>query len=151
MKKIIALIAMGLMSTVALAVPPAEPNGLVHAEAHEVDRHQVVYGSVYDFGKSYVFTISNGHRWNPLHLNVHFQYFDSAGNLLGEVVHYGWCPASKFGSANRCDVRFQAMGDNYFAAATRIKMFGERTRPRARANRGVGDWQPTKPGQHHPY
>jgi hypothetical protein len=125
---IVALVALLAISP-AQAVPAGAVNGTVDAVAHEVDQHQVVYGSVYGYGNNYVFTISNGARFEPLHLNVHFQFIGGDGKLIGEIVRYGWCPASLGGSAKRCDVRFTAGGAAVYRAATIIKMFGERTGP----------------------
>ena len=105
----------------------APHNGLVEAEAHNFDQHQILYGSVYDWGNSYVFTISNGQKFSPIRIFAHFQFLDDSGKMIGEVTQWGWCAGSGGGGANRCDVRFKAAGGVLYHAAARIKMYAERT------------------------
>jgi len=131
MKQYIALslvvLLAGLLPALAIAPSQEVSPGRVDAEAHNVDNHQVVYGTVYNYGSGSVFTISNGDQGSPLWLNVHFQFIDGNGGLIEEVVRGGWCEASLGGSARKCDCRFTAgIRSDTYSTAARIKMFGER-------------------------
>jgi hypothetical protein len=86
--------------------------------AHSSSRFRTVIGST--------------HLW----LHAHFQFIDSNGRLVGEVVRGGWCAASLGGSARRCDCRFTDIGTGYYYYAARIKMFGEVATPRRRPGSG---------------
>jgi hypothetical protein len=123
-------------AALAEADPRGSVNGRVDAVAHNVEEHQVLYGTVYNYGSSYVFTISNGNRLYPLWLHVDFQFIDGSGRLIGDVVRGGWCEASRGGSARQCDCRFTGPGTAYWSDAAIIKMFGERSSPLRRGGSG---------------
>jgi hypothetical protein len=136
LQSLVVVASVFFFAALAEADPRGSANGRVDAVAHNVEEHQVLYGSVYNYGSGFVFTISNGNRLYPLWLNAHFQFIDSSGRLIGEVVRGGWCAASLGGSARRCDCRFTGTGTAYWSGAAIIKMFGQRTSPLRRGGSG---------------
>jgi hypothetical protein len=109
-------------ATLAIAYPKGDKNGLTNAVAENVDAHVVVEGTVYDYGNSFVYTISNGNRFDPVHLDVYFKFIASNGQEIGNIMRHWWCRASLGGHANRCDCRFSDLGTGYYSDAAIIKM-----------------------------
>jgi hypothetical protein len=112
--------------TLAIAYPIWDENGQTQAVAYNLGTHQVVYGKVLEYGSSFVFTISNGNSTQPLHLDVHFEFINTKGDKIGDIMRHWWCAASLGRSARQCDCRFRDRGMAYYSEADTIKMFASR-------------------------